>query len=102
MQGKYTRCKASPAKPILVSTAIAAAVCLSPVLAEYVKGFDSTEEIAENLVAFLFEGAELFAYADVIRSVTFEEVVSLFDEFFDPACFTLSEVRPLEEGGSRV
>ena len=70
--------------------------------AEYVKGFDSTEEIAENLVAFLFEGAELFSYADVIRGVTFEEVASLFDEFFDPACFTLSEVRPLEEGGSRV
>ncbi len=67
-------------------------------LAEHIKAFDSTEEIAENLVAFLFEGAEIFAYADVIRGVTFEEVAALFDEFFDPACFTLSEVRPLEKG----
>ncbi len=67
-------------------------------LAEYIKGFDSTEEIADNLVAFLFEGAEIFAYADVISSVTFDEVCALFDEFFDPACFTLSEVRP-QQGG---
>lgn len=67
-------------------------------LAEYVKGFDSTEEIADNLVAFLFEGAEIFSYADVIGGVTFDEVVALFHEFFDPACFTLSEVRP-QQGG---
>ncbi len=67
-------------------------------LAEYVKSFDSTEEIADNLVAFLFEGAEIFSYADVIRDVTFAEVRALFDEFFDPACFTLSEVRP-QQGG---
>ena len=37
MQGKHTCFKASPVKPILVSAAIAATVCLSPVLAEYVK-----------------------------------------------------------------
>ena len=67
-------------------------------LAEYIKGFDSTEEIADNLVAFLFEGAEIFSYADVIQSVTFDEACALFYEFFDPACFTLSEVRP-QQGG---
>ena len=64
--------------------------------AEYIKGFDSTEEIADNLVAFLFEGAELLCYADVIRSVTFDEVCALFESFFDPSCFTLSQVRPKE------
>ncbi len=67
--------------------------------AEYIKSFDSTEEIADNLVAFLFEGAEIFSYADVIRGVTFEEAEQLFRKFFDPACFTLSVVRPQEEGG---
>lgn len=68
-------------------------------IAEHVKSFDSTEEIAENLVAFLFEGAELFAYADVIQSTTFDEVCALFTEFFDPVCFTLSEVHPITNGG---
>lgn len=64
--------------------------------AEYIKGFDSTEEIADNLVAFLFEGAELLSYADVIAGVTFREVCDLFETFFDPSCFTLSQVRPKE------
>ena len=67
-------------------------------LAEYIKGFDSTEEIADNLVAYLFDGAEIFSFADVIRDVTFEEVCSLFDSFFNPGCFTLSEVRPRQGG----
>ncbi len=64
--------------------------------AEYIKGFDSTEEIADNLVAFLFEGAELLSYGQVIQSVTFGEVCALFESFFDPSCFTLSQVRPKE------
>lgn len=65
--------------------------------AEYIKGFDSTEEIADNLVAFLFDDAELFDYADVINSVTFEEVSLLFQNFFYPERFTLSVVRPQNE-----
>ncbi len=65
--------------------------------AEYIKGFDSTEEIADNLVAFLFDDAELFSYADVISGVTFEEVELLFQNFFYPARFTLSVVRPQNE-----
>lgn len=64
--------------------------------AEYIKGFDSVEEIADNLVAFLFDEAELFDYADVIKSITFEEVELLFQNFFYPARFTLSVVRPNE------
>lgn len=62
--------------------------------AEFIKGFDSTEEIAENLTAFLFEGTELFSYADTLRDIRFEEVDALFRQFFDPARFTLSVVRP--------
>ena len=62
--------------------------------AEYIKGFDSTEEIADNVVAFLFDDAELFDYADVIKSVTFEEVELLFQNFFYSERFTLSVVRP--------
>ncbi len=65
--------------------------------AEYIKGFDSTEEIADNLVAFLFDDAELFDYADVISSITFEELELLFQNFFYPERFTLSVVRPQNE-----
>ena len=62
--------------------------------AEYIKGFDATEEIADNVVAFLFDDAELFDYADIIKSITFEEVELLFQNFFYPERFTLSVVRP--------
>ncbi len=65
--------------------------------AEYIKGFDSTEEIADNLVAFLFDDADLFSYADVISSISFEEVELLFQNFFYPERFTLSVVRPQNE-----
>ena len=62
--------------------------------AEYIKSFDSTEEIAENLVDNFFDGADLFSLGEVIQSITFEEVTALFEEFFDPARATLSVVLP--------
>ena len=65
--------------------------------AEFIKEFDSTEEITDNLLAFLFDDAELFSYADVISSITFEEVELLFQNFFYPERFTLSVVRPQNE-----
>lgn len=68
--------------------------CKRIAFAEYIKGFDSTEEIADNLAAFLFEGAEIFSFADVLQEITFEEICAIFDEFFDPKRFTLSVIRP--------
>lgn len=62
--------------------------------AEYIKSFDSTEEIANTLLSFVFEGVELFSYADVILGVTSEDVTALFVELFDPACRTLSVIYP--------
>ena len=68
--------------------------CKRIIFAEYIKGFDSTEEISENFLAFVLEDADLFDYAEVLRGVTFESVQAIFDSFFDPARFTLSVVRP--------
>lgn len=68
--------------------------CRRVEFAEYIKSFDSTEEIADNLVAFYFDGAELFGYADVIRGVTFEEVAEIFANFFLDECFVLSVLLP--------
>ncbi len=65
--------------------------------AEYIKGFDSTEEIAETLLCFALEGAEIFEYADAVREIDFEYVENLFREAFLPERFTLSAVYPEEE-----
>ena len=71
--------------------------CRRIVFAEYIKGFDSTEEIADNLVAFLFDGVDIFDYPAVIQSVTKEDAEQLAKEFFVPERFTLSVVRAGEE-----
>lgn len=65
--------------------------------AEYIKSFDSTEEIANNLLAFVFDDASLFDHADILKNMEFSYVQRLFDEFFAPERFTLSVVLPQEE-----
>ncbi len=69
--------------------------------AEFVKSFDSTENIANNLMNFTFDGCELLSYADIIESVTFEDVKNIFDTAFEKEKITLSVILPLEtqEGG---
>ena len=64
--------------------------------AEFVKSFDSTDNIANNLMSFTFDGAELLSYADIIESVTFNDVQALFESAFDKEKITLSVVLPLE------
>ena len=65
--------------------------------AEYVKIFDSTESIANNLLGFVFEGADIFGYGDVLRSVTLDDVNALFESTFDDECFTMSVVLPINK-----
>lgn len=72
--------------------------CRRVEFAEYIKGFDSPEEIANVLLAFVFDNADLFDYADMLRHMELSFVESLFDSFFAPDRFTLSVVRP--EGNS--
>ena len=64
--------------------------------AEFVKSFDSTENIANNLLSFIFEGAELLSYANIIESVTFEDVEKTFKKIFDPRSVSLSVILPLK------
>ena len=64
--------------------------------AEFVKEFDSTEAIANNILAFIFEGVDIFEYADIISSVTFEDVTKLLNTCFKDEFFTMSCVLPLD------
>lgn len=63
--------------------------------AEFVKAFDSTDNIANNLFSFICEDSELLSYAELLEEITFEEVVSLFSTAFREECVTLSVVSPL-------
>lgn len=65
--------------------------------AEFVKSFDSTDNIANNLLSFVFEDAELLSYTDIIDSVTFEDVTEALKNAFDQSKVTLSVILPLDE-----
>lgn len=62
---------------------------------EFVKSFDSTDSIANNLLAFFCDDAELLSYAQIIENVTFEDVCNQFEKCFAPPSVTLSVVKPL-------
>ena len=64
--------------------------------AEFVKSFDSTDSIANNLFAFICEDSELLSYAEILEEITFEDVCELFRHAFDEEKLSLSVVSPLQ------
>ena len=65
--------------------------------AEFVKLFDSTESIANQLFSYACDNVDIFMNYDLIHSITFEEVESLFKKSFPKEYITLSVVSPLEK-----
>ena len=64
--------------------------------AEFVKSFDSTDSIANNLLSFICEDTEMLSYAQIVDSISFEYVNDLFNSSFGDGKTTLSVVYPLE------
>ncbi|MBO7310459.1 MAG: insulinase family protein [Clostridia bacterium] len=62
---------------------------------ETVRLFDSTESISNALFSFACEDAEIFEYAEIIRGITFDDVLATLNESFDRDTVTLSVVKPL-------
>ena len=69
--------------------------CKRVMYAEFVKCFDSTDSIANNLLSFVSEGSELLDYADIINSVSFDDVATLLKTRFKKEFTVLSVVLPL-------
>lgn len=65
-------------------------------LAEFIKSFDSTDSIANNLFSFICEDCEIFSYADILADVSFEEVSRLLMSEFSKDAVALSVILPLE------
>ncbi len=64
--------------------------------AEYVKDFDSTEEIASALLDAVIDGTELFETGALIRSVTLPELLALAKEFFREDMLAQVVIRPMK------
>ncbi len=68
--------------------------CKRVLYAEYVKDFDSTEEIANNMIDFIFDGFDLFRFGDVIRSIDREYIDELLCTSFNDEYFAMSVIYP--------
>lgn len=67
------------------------------IYAEFIKEFDSTEGIANNLLSFTFDSFDIFEYIDVISDIDFEYVSNLFSRAFKDEFFTMSVVYPIDQ-----
>ena len=69
--------------------------CRRALYADEIRNYDSTEDIATELLTFVFDGVELFAYPQVIESLKQEALLPLLEEMLDRSAFCLSVVYPL-------
>lgn len=65
-------------------------------LAEFIKSFDSTDSIANNLFSFVCEDCEMFTYAKLLEEVTFDDVKALLHSEFSEDAIAISVILPLE------
>lgn len=73
--------------------------CRRVLYADEVRAYDSTDEIANRLLAFVFEGAEMFSYPDILRDITREELEELLKTAFCRDLFAMAVMEPLEQEG---
>lgn len=64
--------------------------------ADEIRAYDSTEEIANRLLSFVFEDVEMLSAPELIRSITKEELEELLHSFYVRERCVLSVIRPLE------
>lgn len=70
--------------------------------AEFVKSFDSTESIANNLFSFICEEGDLLSYQSTLEQITFDEVCRLFEDAFAPHTAALSVVYPISKNSNET
>ena len=70
--------------------------CRRVMCAEYVKNFDSTEEIANDLLGYVFDEGEMFTYGELLKQVTWEDVSQLLTEVFRHESVCMAVVLPLD------
>ena len=69
--------------------------CRRVMYADEIRAYDSTDEIANRLLSFVFDGSELFDVPTVLASITKEELEELLHTLYQPQYFAMSVVRPL-------
>lgn len=76
--------------------------CRSVLYADEIRAYDSTDEIANRLLSFVFDGAEIFDYPSLLQSITPEELERLLDEVYREEYRTLSVILPRSAEAEKV
>ncbi len=61
----------------------------------YIKSFDSTDDIAENIITNHLEGTDMFDMPDIIKSINYEYASELFNDFYKEEYYAMSVVNPI-------
>ena len=67
--------------------------CKRVMMAEFVRDFDSVDDIANSLLNLVFEGSDVFKYRKIIEKTSFADVCACLDDSFDDKCFALSVIK---------
>ncbi len=67
--------------------------CKRVMMAEFIRDFDSVDDIANSLLNFVFEGSDIFEYRKIIERVSFDCVKACLSDSFDDKCFALSVIK---------
>lgn len=67
--------------------------CKRVMMAEFIRDFDSVDDIANSLLNFVFEGSDIFEYRKIIEKVSFSDVCACLEDSFDDKCFALSVIK---------
>ena len=64
-------------------------------LASFIGIFDSTDEIANEFLSFIFDGVKIFDYADAIKAVTYEDALEFISSVFKEEYCSIAKILPL-------
>lgn len=67
--------------------------CKRVMMAEFIRDFDSVDDIANSLLNFCFEGIDIFEYRRIIEGVTFSDVCDCLYNSFNEEQFALSVIK---------
>ena len=65
--------------------------------ANMVKSFDSTEDIANNFLSYIFEGSDIFNFIDIINSVDYNYTSELLLKMFKDDYYSISVIYPFDQ-----
>ncbi|MBQ9132427.1 MAG: insulinase family protein [Clostridia bacterium] len=70
--------------------------CRRVLYADEIRAYDSTDEIANRLLSFIFDESEMFSYPALLQEITVEELEALLRDAFCEELTAMSVVEPLE------